>query len=162
MASVKDKLKKGGQEITLMTVLANEATGPSRKLLREYGMPDAKNYQELEIKLAELYFNTKDKVALEKKLAAIHPHKNWIIRNVQPVIEEKSKQELVEEVKSNATGDCMCPHCQYLKNNSGFSNADGDVKNAIKNDYAGLVAPLMIFGMVGIVLIAVLRTAPKV
>lgn len=162
MASVKDKLKKGGQEITLMTVLANEATGPSRKLLREYGMPDAKNYQELEIKLAELYFNTKDKVALEKKLAAIHPHKNWILRNVQPVIEEKSKQELVEEVKSNATGDCMCPHCQYLKNNSGFSNADGDVKNAIKNDYAGLVAPLMIFGMVGIVLIAVLRTAPKV
>lgn len=161
MASVKDKLKKGGQEITLMTVLANEATGPSRKLLREYGMPDAKNYQELEIKLAELYFNTKDKVALEKKLAAIHPHKNWILRNVQPVIEEKSKQELVEEVKSNATGDCMCPHCQYLKNNSGFSNAEGDAKNAVKSDYAGLVAPLMIFGMVGIVLIAVLRTVPK-
>ena len=72
MASVKDKLKKGGQEITLMTVLANEATGSSRKILKEYGMPDAKNYQDLEIKLAELYFNTKDKVALERKLAEIH------------------------------------------------------------------------------------------
>lgn len=161
MASAKNKLKQGGQEITLMTVLANEATGPSRKLLKEYGMPDAKNYQDLEIKLAELYFNTKDKVELEKKLAAIHPHKKWLLRNVQPVIEEKSKQELVEEVKSNAIGDCMCPHCQYLRNNSTFSNAEGDAKNPVKNDYAGLIAPIMMFGMVGIVLIAVLRTAPK-
>ena len=162
MASPNNKLKKGGQEITLMTVLANEATGSSRKLLNEYGMPDAKNYQDLEIKLAELYFNTKDKVALEKRLAAIHPHKNWILRNVQPVIEEKSKQELIEEVKSNADGQCMCPRCQR-RNNCEYSNAEGDVltNRSEKVQAAGLVGPMMILGLISIVMITLLKASPN-
>jgi hypothetical protein len=160
-ASKNNKIAKGGQEITLMTVLANEATGPSRKLLKQYGQPDAKNYQDLEIKLAELYFNTKDKVELEKQLAAIHPHKNWILKNVQPVIEEISKQEQVEEVKSNLTGDNMCPQCKRRLNNQDFLNADGPSQSGPKLDINMLVVPAMLFAFVGLTYVMVLRSVGK-
>lgn len=161
MDSDKNKLRNGGQEITLMTVLANEATGPSRKILKEYGQPDAKDYKDLEVKLAELYFNTQDKVALEKKLAEIHPHKKWILKNVKPAIEETSKQDLVEEVKSNAIGDCNCPQCQQKPyQNAEFSNADGGQSNS-KFDISGLIAPAMLFAFVGLTYVMVLRALPK-
>lgn len=157
MASQQNKLKKGGQEITLMTVLANEATGPSRRLLKEYGYPDAKNYQELEIRLAELYFNTKDKVALERKLAAIHPHKKWILKNVQPVLEGISKQEQIEEVKSNAIGDCFCPSCQKSQNTQ-FLNAEGPQNTASKLDMNMLIVPTMLIGILGITYVMIIKT----
>ena len=156
MSSDKNKLRNGGQEITLMTVLANEATGPSRKILKEYGSSDAKNYKDLEVKLAELYFNTQDKVALEKKLADIHPHKNWILKNVKPAIEEISKQGLVEEVKSNAIGDCMCPQCQnqpYTDKN--FLNAEGPTTTTVGIE--GLIAPMMLLGILGITFVFILK-----
>lgn len=156
-ASKNNKTAKGGQEITLMTVLANEATGPSRKLLKQYGQPDAKNYQDLEIKLAQLYFNTKDKVELEKQLAAIHPHKNWILKNVQPVIEEKSKQEQVEEVKSNATGDNICPQCNRKNHELDFLYAEGPQQPAVKSDLNMLIVPVVLLAMVGLTYIVVLK-----
>lgn len=160
-ASKNNKIAKGGQEITLMTVLANEATGPSRKLLKQYGQPDAKNYQDLEVKLAQLYFNTKDKVELEKQLAAIHPHKNWILKNVQPVIEEKSKQEQVEEVKSNATGDNICPQCNRKNRELDFLYAEGPQQPAAKSDLNMLIVPVMLLAMVGLTYIVVLKSIQK-
>jgi hypothetical protein len=160
-ASKNNKIAKGGQEITLMTVLANEATGPSRKLLKQYGQPDAKNYQDLEVKLAQLYFNTKDKVELEKQLAAIHPHKNWILKNVQPVIEEKSKQEQVEEVKSNATGDNICPQCNRKNRELDFLYAEGPQQPAGKSDLNMLIVPVMLLAMVGLTYIVVLKGIQK-
>jgi hypothetical protein len=161
-ASKNNKIAKGGQEITLMTVLANEATGPSRKLLKQYGVPDAKNYQDLEVKLAQLYFNTKDKVELEKQLAAIHPHKNWILKNVQPVIEEISKQEQIEEVKSNATGDCICPQCKNQNRNLDFLYADGEGKTpTYRSDIRDIIAPALLFSFVGLTMVFVLRSVPS-
>jgi len=159
-ASQNNKTAKGGQEITLMTVLANEATGPSRKLLKQYGESDAKNYQDLEVKLAQLYFNTKDKVELEKQLAEIHPHKNWILKNVQPVIEEKSKQEQVEEVKSNATGDNICPQCNRKNRELDFLYADGPTKDSSKFDMSLIIVPTMLIALVGLTYVMVLRSAP--
>jgi hypothetical protein len=160
-ASNNNKIAKGGQEITLMTVLANEATGPSRKLLKKYGQPDAKNYQDLEVKLAQLYFNTKDKVELEKQLAAIHPHKNWILKNVQPVIEEISKQEQVEEVKSNAIGDNICPQCNRKNRELDFLHADGPQQPSVKPDLNMLIVPVMLLTMVGLTYIVVLKGIQK-
>lgn len=157
-ASQNNKTAKGGQEITLMTVLANEATGQSRKLLKQYGESDAKNYQDLEIKLAQLYFNTKDKVELEKQLAAIHPHKNWILKNVQPVIEEKSKQEQIEEVKSNATGDNICPQCNRKNRELDFLYAEGPQNTASKLDMNMLIAPAMLIGILGITYVMIIKT----
>ncbi len=160
-ASKNNKIAKGGQEITLMTVLANEATGPSRKLLKQYGQPDAKNYQDLEVKLAQLYFNTKDKVELEKQLAAIHPHKNWILKNVQPVIEEKSKQEQVEEVKSSAIGDNICPQCNRKNRELDFLYAEGPQQPASRSDLNTLIAPIMLLSIVGLTYIVVLKSIQK-
>ena len=160
-ASQNKKIAKGGQEITLMTVLANEATGPSRKLLKQYGQPDAKNYQDLEIKLAQLYFNTKDKVELEKQLAEIHPHKNWILKNVQPVIEGISKQEQVEEVKSNATGDNICPQCNRKNRELDFLYAEGPQQPAAKSDLNMLIVPVVLLAMVGLTYIVVLKGIQK-
>jgi len=160
-ASKNNKIAKGGQEITLMTVLANEATGPSRKLLKQYGQPDAKNYQDLEVKLAQLYFNTKDKVELEKQLAAIHPHKNWILKNVQPVIEEKSKQEQVEEVKSSAIGDNICPQCNRKNRELDFLYAEGPQQPAYRSDLNTLIAPIMLLSIVGLTYIVVLKSIQK-
>jgi len=160
-ASKNNKTAKGGQEITLMTVLANEATGPSRKLLKQYGQSDAKNYQDLEVKLAQLYFNTKDKVELEKQLAAIHPHKNWILKNVQPVIEEKSKQEQVEEIKSNAIGDNICPQCNRKNRELDFLYAEGPQQPSSKSDLNMLIVPVMLLAMVGLTYVVVLKGIQK-
>ena len=102
------------QDITLMTLLANESVAESRNLLKKYGKEDAKDHKDLEVKLAELYFATPDKVQLEKELASIHPHKNWILK-YYPQVKEEIKQEPIKEEalpikenKSNADGDCGC------------------------------------------------------
>jgi hypothetical protein len=85
------------KEITLMTVLAYESTSDAQKLLKKYGREPAKGYADLEIKLANLYFDTPDKVQLEKELAEIHPHKIWLLDNTQPIV----KQEVVVTEKPN-------------------------------------------------------------
>jgi len=85
------------KEITLMTVLAYESTSDAQKLLKKYGREPAKGYADLEIKLANLYFDTPDKIQLEKELAEIHPHKKWLLDNTQPIV----KQEVVVTEKPN-------------------------------------------------------------
>ena len=77
------KRKQPKKDITLMTLLAYEATADARRLLKKYNSLDAKSYADLEIKLCELYYATPDenKKELEKELAEIHPHKKWILRN---------------------------------------------------------------------------------
>jgi hypothetical protein len=88
------------KEITLMTVLAYESTSDAQKLLKKYGREPAKGYTDLEVKLANLYFNTPDKVQLEKELAEIHPHKKWLLDNITPLVTIE-KQEISIEAKPN-------------------------------------------------------------
>lgn len=108
----------------LLTVLARGATANSRKLLKDNGMPDAKNHKDLEQKLAELYIKADDKVALEKKFAEIHPHRAWLLKYIQP--KEEPKKIVVEEIKevkaehkTNFCGHCgsnMCGHSHFEGN----------------------------------------------
>ena len=56
-------------DITLMTLLAYEATSDARKLLKKYNAKDARGYADLEQRLSELYVSTADKVQLEKDLS---------------------------------------------------------------------------------------------
>lgn len=109
-----------------MTLLANEATADARKLLKKYNKPDAKNCADLEVKLAQLYFDTPDKLAIEKDLAEIHPHKNWLLRRTT---EEIIKPEMVVETKASADGDCGNPNCLVHGKCGGSSNADGTANN---------------------------------
>ena len=111
MASRNRRKNNNRTDITLMTLLANEATDGSRKILKEYGEPDAKDYKDLEVKLAELYFKTTDKVELEKKLSNIHPHKKWLMKYIEPVEKIVEVEKIVPaETKSNANGDCPTTH----------------------------------------------------
>ena len=117
MAKVRNRTNQKRKDISLMTLLANEATGDSRKILKKYGEPDATDHEDLEVKLANLYFKTDDKRKLEKELAEIHPHKNWILKYTAPKVEIKKEEVKVEipetkpEAKSNANG--MCSIHQY-------------------------------------------------
>lgn len=105
------KSKPTKQEITLMTLLANESTADSRKLLKKYNIPDAKDCTDLEVKLAKLYFNVPDKMQFEKELAEIHPHKTWILKRTK--VEEIEKPALIETAPktSSADGCCNNPYC---------------------------------------------------
>lgn len=94
MARRKQQQKK--RDITLMTVLAYEATDSAQKLLKKYGREPGKDYNDLEIKLANLYFDTQDKVKLEKELADIHPHKLWLLENAAPVVTIEKKEVEIE------------------------------------------------------------------
>jgi len=116
-------------EITLMTLLANESATESRKLLKKYNKPDAKDCADLEVKLAQLYFDTPDKLAIEKELAAIHPHKDWLLKRTK--VEEVEKPVVIEvdQKTSNADGGCNNPNCPVHGQCVPVSNYDGIPSN---------------------------------
>ena len=94
-----NKLNKRKQEITLMTLLANEADKESRHILKKYNKPNARDHADLEVKLAELYFEQDDKLGIEKDLAEIHPHKKWITKTLDLVPKSELKCETCENKK---------------------------------------------------------------
>jgi hypothetical protein len=136
------------QDITLMTLLANESTSDSRKLLKKYGFKDADNHKDLEVKLAELYFATPDKIQIEKELASIHPHKDWILKyypqNIEVVKEEPKVEETLSKIEniSQADGGCGCG-CS--------SNFDASTPNIQKSlspiDYVAILGVVGIIGL---------------
>lgn len=138
-----------------MTLLANESTADARKILKKYGKNDPKNYDELEVKLAELYFETPDKLELEKELAEIHPHKKWLTRVLPPQVEVKEEIKTVE-VKSledkSSFNDCQsssCP-CNKFSNCCGAMssfNGNEDTKQRQTPDYLGLIGVISIVGL---------------
>lgn len=154
------------RDITLMTLLANESTSDARKLLLKYGKQDASNHEDLEIKLAQLYFDTPDKVSLEKELAEIHPHKKWISKYICPPEESKPKEEKpTEEPKSNADGcncgcncGCKCSQggcrnrcCSMNKSNfdnefSYFNATEKEKTNNQTRDYVGIIGVVAVVG----------------
>jgi len=99
-----------------MTILATEATKDSRNLLKKYNRPDAKGYIDLEVKLAELYQSTPDKFTLEKEMAEIHPHKNWLIKRLEldkpkEIKLEKVEMETPKPMPASPTIVCNNPYC---------------------------------------------------
>jgi hypothetical protein len=111
------------KEITLMTLLANEATADARKLLKKYKKADATDCADLEIKLAQLYFDTPDKIEIEKDLAEIHPHKNWLLKRTKA---EEVKPEVVVDIQKTSSADAECsdPNCPVHGKCRSMSNAD--------------------------------------
>jgi len=136
------------KEVTLMTLLANEAAEDSIKVLKKY-KPDEKVYDfaDLENKLSDLYVESANKAELEKELAEIHPHKKWLLKYIQPRIE--IKKEIVEvakpEVKSNCEGNPNC-NCKKKADQSSF---DGGNKQELMTmtDYIGLSLVVSVIGV---------------
>lgn len=86
------------RDITLMTVLAYEATPDAQKILKKYGREPGRGYSDLEVKLANLYFDTDDKVQLEKELADIHPHKKWLLEHTTPIVTIDKKEVQIDSI----------------------------------------------------------------
>lgn len=120
-----DKKKR----ITLLGVIANGSTSEARKLLKKYDQPDATNHEDLEYKLTKLYYNTPDKLQIEKELAEIHPHKEFILKYNAP---EPKKEETIisEKFSTSQASGCRCnqigcKECEDRLSNNKMSNACG-------------------------------------
>ena len=140
------KRKSDKQDITIMTLLAHEATSDARKLLKSYGEPDAKNHTDLEVKLSELYVKTPDKIALEKKLADIHPHKKFILKYSQPKVVDEAQREGV----SNMVDD-DCPTTQTPSYDK-TSNAEGETQPKKYAPIEAFIGPAMLIAFLGLTL----------
>jgi hypothetical protein len=147
------------KEVTLMTLLANEATDDSIKLLKKY-KPNEKvyNFQDLEKKLADLYIENTDKIALEKQLAEIHPHKKWLLKYIQPKVEIKEKiVEVVKpiETKSNCEGNPDC-QCNKKTDQSSF-DGDNSTKSGIQLTMTDYVGISLVFAVIGLSFYAITK-----
>jgi len=133
------------QRITLLGVVANESTAGARKLLKKYNEPDALNHKDLEFKLSKLYSKTDDKITLEKEIAEIHPHKEFILHNLAPTPE-------IKEVEVENTITKMANDSQ-VSNACGCSNASGGI-SGVDNTNLRSTRPnndLMILGIIAII-----------
>jgi hypothetical protein len=155
----------------LLSLLSVEATKESRDLLKKHGRPDAKNYKDLETKLAELFYACDDKKALEKELCEIHPHRNFILRYVEKPAPKETKIEA-------PNGVAMTPDSikeilrEYISSNSeNFSNCAGNPNcNCGSSSFTGgqaTAAPSqinnthMLMGVLGVVAIVGLLVYSK-
>tara|TARA_R110000803_G_scaffold21216_1_gene53635 strand:- start:1087 stop:1611 length:525 start_codon:yes stop_codon:yes gene_type:complete len=154
------KLKQKKQEITLMTLLANESAKESANILSKYGIPKAKNHYDLEVKLAKLYFSPKtDKLKLESELAEIHPHTKWIskalklksseqIEKLEKELQESAKKSKEESITKEV---CVDDNCIVHGTNTKTSNFSGN-ENAQENSSSNkLTNSMEVVGLVGIV-----------
>ena len=149
-----NSLKK---DITLMGVLANGSTADARRLLKKYNEPDAVNHEDLEFKLTKIYKNADDKKILEKELAEIHPHKDFILKNLS--ISEVAKTDPTEMIVEEETvKPCKCEletTMSYMDGEkscscgcSGFDGQTNSSQPIIKTD--NTVAVLGVLGIITI------------
>lgn len=156
---IRTKSNANKKDITLMTLIANESTSDARKLLKKYGKDDANNYDELEVKLANLYFETDDKISLEKQLAHIHPHKKWLMKYIVPSVEIKKEEVKVDvtplEAKpKNSVCSCGNTNCEGTSNYCGktYSKFSGQENEGTKKtsynpmDYVGIIGMVAVVG----------------
>jgi hypothetical protein len=154
---------EANRKITIMGLLADCSTNDAKNLLKKYGIPDAKNNQELEFKLAKLYKTCDDKKQLEKDFAEIHPHKEFMKKYLLPtpppkaevIVEKITETPLIPEIVkapelvSNCSGTCDCKK-------ESFSGADGMTPTS-SNDKDKLI----LYGMFGIISILALVLISK-
>lgn len=106
-------------QIRITELISVNKTADARKLLKKYGKEDATSYQDLEKKLTELYQSTEDKKQLEKEIAEMHPHKEFILSNLAPKsVDEKDITNIAEPIESKRG--------KLTVVNDGYSNCEGN------------------------------------
>lgn len=142
--------EKRRQFLNIITLCCANNRDGALKLLKDCTGEKASNQSDLEYKLSLAYKNAEDKVAIEKKLSELHPHKDFILRYNKPIevdivpntlIDEPITKEpsnidaikkTIEEVEkvtnlesnSNCNGNPNCS-CNSNNNQSNFSSANG-------------------------------------
>jgi hypothetical protein len=145
MSRANQQKTKKKRKLAVTTLLAYEAIPESLKLLQKYGQPKAANCDDLEEKLNDLYNATPDKVSLERELAEIHPHKDWLLKTLAPTIQPNATTLDVEAQKILVDKDAEDVHSDYMS-----SGIDGsEMKNTAtlpkskleltKTDYLGFM-----------------------
>lgn len=137
MQQKKKTPKKQKPHIPLLELIAINNTAKAREYLKKNNIEDALSYADLEDKLAVLYQDSKDKVAVEFAFAELHPHKDFILKYLAPpptktkviIPENKASMEGMYggEALSNCEGNPNC-NCNKMKT----SNADGVEVVALK------------------------------
>lgn len=157
----KQRSKK--KDITLMTLLAFDEDSYKKaiELLKKHGIVGAKNHEDLEQKLNQLYMSTNDKAGLEKELAEIHPHKNWLFRTLPemkvvvpdtPADGAGTATTKIEDIKqdhmSSADGNSQMNKCNCSNCSGPYSSFDasGTVKQIV-NDPMHLIALIAVIGL---------------
>ncbi len=137
------KIKRG--ELLLKTI-THGSTNEAIKLIKDKTGQDVKGYDDLEYKLAELYIKTPDKKELDKVLAELHPHKDFILKNLAPKKEEdkqikESEEKHIEEVKKVSSADGF----------ESLSSAAGE-PTTINKDHTGLIMGIVgVIGVIGVI-----------
>jgi len=152
------------REVTLMTLLANEATSDSRKLLKEYNQADAKSEADLEQKLANLYFGENDKIEIEKKLANIHPHKNWLVKTLDLTKKDQPKigtGSLIIDEKLNDVKSVEDSKTLASSSFDGNTKSTQEIKTNNSNTLVQTVTLLGIFSIIGLTFIIVSKNLNK-
>lgn len=93
-------MQKETKKIHIQTLLARNATKDANALLKKYNVKPARSYDDLEVKLAELYDKVPDINKFEKEMAEIHPHKDWILKKFLPAEKEATKEVSIKEEKA--------------------------------------------------------------
>lgn len=132
----------------LLGLLAVDSAQDVNTLLSKNGISPSNDPNELANKLAALYQNAPDKLIIEKQFAAIHPHKNFILKynsapsggesmvkaaNVKIADDQETKQLLRQFIStaaptpefSNCEGNPNCNCKQRMSNACGCSGFSG-------------------------------------
>lgn len=134
----KRQRSKKKPEIDLFDLLVVERTNDFKNILRQYGLNwnESEGLFALKQKMTMVYDDFKtDKIELEKKLAAIHPHKNWMLKTLKlgpdyekaKPIEFNAKKTGPIVLESNSAMDgnnksCACG-CGSMSSFDGSDNA---------------------------------------
>ena len=135
------------REITLATLLAYQAIPESLRLLQKYGQPKAANPDDLEDKLNELYDATPDKLSLERELAEIHPHKDWLLKHLLPSAIEPAPQVMDVEAQKIVVED---PKDTVKSSADGLDNTNKPISDRMiltKTDYLGFIGVIGAIGL---------------
>lgn len=95
------------QKVSITELLSRNSTKPCLALIHRHGKK-ARNHEELQEALAELYGEAPEKISIEQEFANLHPHKEFILRNC-------AAPKLPSNEGENYSGACGC----------GSSGADG-------------------------------------
>lgn len=161
MRRTPERTNKLQQRVTLLGTIANGSTGSARRLLKKYNMPDAVNHEDLEFKLTQLYRKTDDKIELEKDLAMIHPHKDFILKycetkKVEPEIMESPLEKTKELIKESNSCACGCGSMGFDASRSYASGCSYAAGDASTSSPMGTNTGMIVIGVVGIISILAL------
>ena len=116
--------------ITITELLATNKTADCRRLLQQNGLEDANSYEDLQDKLVQLYRNSPDKRDIEKQVALMHPHKDFILKYCAPPVKVPADIKVSPGTPSTDAGTTQVIVNDYKGDEGNRYGADGNQKHS--------------------------------